>query len=606
MLKRIISFLLIIIMGMAAGAAEGYRVAEAPVFREKPTGEAEGYRVAEAPVFREKPTGEAVALRYYDDLPDVPCLGLSEYYRLLLGADMPVEVNADGVYAFTALDGTVALLDVNAGTLTCADFPRFTNLMGRLVPGMDNQYLDAPAFVRPDGLDYADPRPVVLDFAAYRIPVHGEAEDVFLPLATLSDLFANLSYIYVSFNGKSVYVNDDNRMDPSWRRDADYADPIYARSTRTPDAAAFAYDELCFAVDTFYGNPGRAPLNDLLKEKGLDGALRDFSDDSRRCRALLRSEKLGEYALGSRMLGALLDDGGHTGFDFAEWYAEKPEFAAFAADYDAAAAGAAPDREARARMKNTDTNIKILQQKRRKALGSGHYAEKGDTAVIWFDSFMYDFDGWRDFYENGGPRPANDQMAYVIDGLDRAAQNPEIKNVVLDVSCNRGGSADMVAAVMSLIADASVFSTENLLTGCVETQRYRVDRNFDGVFDDRDAAVRYDFRFGVLTSRYSFSCGNLLPALMRDRGMAVLGETSGGGTCAVEKHASPEGFVYQFSSAMGRLIDARGETIDDGVPVDVPLTDGKDYSAFYDLDALSKAMNGFHFNHPPLDECAGT
>jgi C-terminal processing protease CtpA/Prc len=178
----------------------------------------------------------------------------------------------------------------------------------------------------------------------------------------------------------------------------------------------------------------------------------------------------------------------------------------------------------------------------------------------------------------------------VIDGLNRAAENPEIKNVVLDVSCNRGGSADMVVAVMSLIADASDFSTENLLTGRVETQRYRVDRNFDGVFDDRDAAVRYDFRFGALTSRYSFSCGNLLPALMRDQGMAVLGETSGGGTCAVEKHAAPEGFVYQFSSGLGRLVDAQGQPIDGGIIPDIPL-DEKD---FYSLKALSRAMNDFY------------
>lgn len=581
MLRRIAALVLVIIIGSVAGLAEGYGVVETPVFREALT-------------------GETVALRYYDGLPDVPCLGLAEYYRLVLGADMPVEVREDGVYAFTAADGTVALLDANAGTLTCADFTRFTNLMARLVPGMDNQYLDAPAFARPEGLSYADPKPVTLDFAKYRIPVHAREGDVDLPLTTLSDMFANLSYAYVSFNGENVYINDDNRIDPAWRRDPGYADAIYRRADRAPDAAAFAYDELCFAVDTFYGYPGRAPLNDALREKGLDGALRDYSDDSRRCRTLLKSEKLGEYALGSRMLSALMDDGGHTGFDYAEWYAEKPECAAFAADYAAAAAGVVPDRAARARLKRDGTNVKIMQQKRRKAYGNGHYAEKGDTAVIWFDSFMYDFDGWRAFYESGAPRPVNDPMAHVIDGLNRAAQNPEIKYVVLDVSCNRGGSADMVAAVMSLIADVSSFSTENLLTGCVETQRYRVDRNFDGVFDDRDAAVRYDFRFGALTSRYAFSCGNLLPALMRDQGMAVLGETSGGGTCAVEKHAAPEGFVYQFSSAMGRLINARGETIDDGVPVDVVLTDGRDYSAFYDLDALSRAMNECFSERPAL------
>ena len=122
------------------------------------------------------------------------------------------------------------------------------------------------------------------------------------------------------------------------------------------------------------------------------------------------------------------------------------------------------------------------------------------------------------------------------------------------------------------------------------TQHYRVDRNFDGVFDERDAAVRYDFRCGVLTSRLSFSCGNLLPSLMKDRGLAVLGETSGGGTCAVTVHATPEGLPYQISSALGRLINAAGETIDEGVPVDVPIEEDR----FYDIDLLSRAMNDFY------------
>ena len=72
--------------------------------------------------------------------------------------------------------------------------------------------------------------------------------------------------------------------------------------------------------------------------------------------------------------------------------------------------------------------------------------------------------------------------------------------------------------------------------------------------------------------------------------MAVLGEPSGGGTCAVEEHATPEGFVYQFSSALGRLVDAAGQPIDGGVPVDVPL----DAEHFYDLDAISAAMNAFY------------
>lgn len=555
---------------------------------------AEGFLVIDTPVFREALTEETVPLRFYPDRPNVPCLGLREYYRLVLGQDLAVTASGDGAYVFTAPDGATAEVDVSAGTLTCADFPRFTNLMDGVVSGMDNQYLDAAAFARPDGLVYADPEPVTLDFARYDIPLYAEPEDVILPLATLSDVFTNLAYMYVSYNGLNVYVNADNRMPPAWQRDAGYADPIYSRADRGADMAAFAYDELCFAIDTFYGYPGRAPLNDALREGGLDQALQDYSDDSRRCRELLRSQRLGEYALGSQLLSALLEDGGHTGLDFTELWSEKPEFTDFTIDYYLAAQADPPDRSAYLRDRGDRIVQKTLQQTRRGAYGNDHYVQRGDTAVIWFDSFMYDFEGWEAFYAGQGPRPEGDQMAHVIDGLARAAENPEVQYVVFDVSCNTGGSADMVAAIMSLIADTASFDTENLLIHRIAAQRYRVDRNFDGVFDERDAEVRYDLRFGVLTSRLSFSCANLFPSLMKDLGMPVLGETSGGGTCAVELHATPEGFVYQFSSALGRLVNREGQTIDAGVPVDVVLTDGSDFSLFYDLDALSLAMNMFY------------
>lgn len=551
---------------------------------------AEGCRVVDTPVFRQALTDETLPLRYYDDHPNVPCLGLSEYPALFLGLPLDVENRGDGIYAFTAQSGAQAVVDVNAGTLSCADFPAFTNLMGAVVPGMDNQYLDAVSFARPDGLAYADPDPVTLNLSAYHIPLHGEAGDVYLPLATLSDIFTNLAYLYVSFNGERVYMNCDNRMDPAWQRDPAYADSIYSRADRPADLAAFAYDELCFAIDTFYGFPGREPIHDDLLALGLDQALLTHSDRSRRCRALLKSEKLGEYALGSELLSELLDDGGHTGMDFAMLYTDDEAFPDFSVDYYMAAESSPPTYSTYFRLREQTAREKRLWQKRREAWGTDHYAEQGDTAVIWFDSFMFDFDGWEAFYAHEGPMPEGDMLRHVIDGLNRAVQNPDIKNVVLDITCNTGGSADMVVALLSLMADVSDFDAENRLTGRVATHKYRVDRNFDGVFDASDADVHYDFNFGVLTSSLSFSCGNLLPARMRDLGMAVLGEASGGGACAVSMHSTPEGIPYQLSCGLARLTDRFGQSIDAGVTPDVALPDGQ----FYDLSVLSDAMNAFY------------
>lgn len=554
---------------------------------------AEGYTAADAPVFRETLAGETVTLRFYDDLPSVPCLGLAAYYRLVLGEEMSVENRGDGTYAFVTPGGATAIVDVNAGTLTCADFPAFTNLMGLVDPGMDNQYLDFPTFARPAGLVCDAPEPVTLDFAKYRIPLHGEMEDVWMPLATLSDVFTNLANIYVSWNGEKVYVNHDYTIDTAWERDPDFAAPIFGRPDRAPDMAAFAYDELCFAVDNFYGHPGSAEIEDDLTQYGLDGALQRHSDYSRRCRDLLRSEKLGEYVLGSEFLYTLLYDGGHTGLNFSEILDDKDAYPDFTTDYYMASQEGEPDIVPLKASREEKRVQNLLRQKRRDALGNGHYAEKGDTALIWFDSFMYDFDGWLDYYA-GGPRPQDDQMARVIDGLNRASANPAIKNVVLDVSCNFGGSGEMVATIMSLIADQPAFYGENLLIGRKVAHTYRVDRNFDGVFDERDDAVRYDFNFGILTSRLSFSCANLLPALMKISGMAVLGERSGGGACGVAQHATPDGFTYQLSSALIRFVDADGKPVDDGVPLDIPLAEGGDYSRLYDLDAISAGMNAYY------------
>ncbi len=121
-----------------------------------------------------------------------------------------------------------------------------------------------------------------------------------------------------------------------------------------------------------------------------------------------------------------------------------------------------------------------------------------------------------------------------------------------------------------------------------------------------------DLNFAVLTSGYSYSCGNQLPCLMKDAGVPIIGERSGGGSCSVQRDLTGEGLVYSHSSWISRLVNDAGEEIDDGVPVDVDLLeragskkerrvaefDGKrvetelhDYSSFYDLDNLSQVMN---------------
>ena len=191
----------------------------------------------------------------------------------------------------------------------------------------------------------------------------------------------------------------------------------------------------------------------------------------------------------------------------------------------------------------------------------------------------------------------------------------ESRNLVIDISTNLGGSADVVMAMVSLITGRSEISYENALTGQRVIVSYAIDRNFDGVFDDKDAEVRFDLNFAVLTSRISFSCANLFSSIMHDSGILLLGERSGGGACAVSVMNTADGYDFLSSSWRMRLTNEAGEIIDSGIPVDVDLSNhGKrievlvygydqygnprkepyvmdDYRSFYDIETLSRAVN---------------
>ena len=96
--------------------------------------------------------------------------------------------------------------------------------------------------------------------------------------------------------------------------------------------------------------------------------------------------------------------------------------------------------------------------------------------------------------------------------------------------------------------------------------------------------------FAVLTSAETFSSGNAMASILSDKGIRILGERSGGGSCSVQSNSTADGWIYTISNNI-HLINAAGEDIDAGVPVRAELVtvseDGiRDYSAFYDFDRI--------------------
>lgn len=563
------------------------------------------FNTKDVPVNRGGQDGGTISLLFYEDLPSVPYVSVADFQQLMLpGTTIEVAKTADGEYTLT---GPFAKATVNTTTEQFAsdDYMAFTNLMGTIQKGMDNAYLDGAPFVRYSRQELTPAQvTTTFDFKKYGIDLRGDDQAVYFPLATLSDIYSDLYYHVAGYNGEKVLMVTDNNNATIATFEPERTRTILQAESRSEDMAAFSYGELCFNVDHFYGMPGRSPLEEAIQKDGLDKAL-DTAENGPTIKKLLKSTKMMEYFLGMECLQILLQDGGHTDtkIDFLAYNALSEDtgyndwqeaFATLSSSYPELVE--AVNQQIAISYGALTSLIEDIEMVRPT---KDTYYKEGDTAYLLFPTFgPTNFAAWKAYYEGGakGDTPAIDpkflgDMSVVLDALKKADDDPEVKNLVVDLSTNTGGSLDVVMAMTALMGQQSHMYCENILTGQRQTVYYDVDCNFDGQFDEQDKAVKYDLNFAVLTSRVAFSCANLFPSLMKDMGFPIIGERSGGGACAIQNFISPEGLQYQLSSCRARLTDDKWQVIDAGVePTDAIDVASGDYSPFYDVAAISEII----------------
>jgi len=271
-------------------------------------------------VYRESmDENETVKVRFHEDTPNVPYVGIKQFYDTFMLGSMKIEQDGSYKCTLTSDGGQTAELDAINGIFTTADFDGFVTLP-KLISGggITLSYGLAPylQFDREEIL--REGKPVSIDIGKYGIDIYAKYDDVYLPLATISDLFENGKNFRVEYNGKNIYVVDGSGIlysSSAKDSDPDYLTPLKSSDKRPSDLAEFTYKELCFSIDTFYGFPGSAPLNDAVKEQGLDKALEAHD---KTIKELLLSQDTKEYLAGLHLLfDGALDDKGHT--QFADW-----------------------------------------------------------------------------------------------------------------------------------------------------------------------------------------------------------------------------------------------------------------------------------------------
>ena len=551
-----------------------------------------------------KPQG-VVTLRFYNDMPNVAYISISNFQSMIYpGTTVQVMKTAEGQYDLTSPCGT-ARVDTHKDTFESDHYDEFTNMMWMVQPGMANEIYDALPIIR---WKYREAVPqtahVTLDYGRFGIDLRDDDTNVYFPFATIADLYIDGYMHLADYNGEQVMVTPEGAISMDSGYPQFFITPIL-KETRAADMADFAYRNLCFTLTNLFGYPGRTLLeNNGLKEKGLDQALLDYGQAGQMTRDLLLSTDMYDFITGTYTLTYLFDDGGHTYTDvtrisdiggdpaFVEKLTEilvpkVTEFESLCPEYQPFK----DFRQTRAKM-----GADVIE-KRKEKFGEGvDYYKEGETVYCFFDSFLCDDFMWRDYYNGEGPKPTlednpNDDLLILLDALEKAEKDPEVKNFVLDIAANGGGSSDIVLFITSLFCNKSDMYYDNVLTGQRMKSHFEVDRNLDGKFDEKDAEVAYHLNFAVLISTYSFSCGNMLPAMVKDYGIPLLGQRSGGGSCAVLYNPSADGFGYRYSTHRNRLTNTKNENIDSGIEPTYVLETVDD---FYDVPKVTKLIESYY------------
>ena len=151
-------------------------------------------------------------------------------------------------------------------------------------------------------------------------------------------------------------------------------------------------------------------------------------------------------------------------------------------------------------------------------------------------------------------------------------KNPKVENVILDMSNNTGGSCRTAVATLAWMLGEVQTNITNSITGAKCSSVYVCDINADGKFDENDTIK--DKKLFCLISPASFSCGNMVPAMLKSSDRVVLlGETSGGGSACVYPTMAADSTTFRISSryVMSENKNGSNYDIDKGIEPHVRL-----------------------------------
>ena len=554
-------------------------------------------------IYRKKSVvDKQISLRYFSTMPSVPYISVSAFFNEFFNTELERSVDKREVNGFTYnyLNPYNACLSFDIKNQTLA-----SNKLDSFNSHPDFKENTGKHFVKLDNIESSEISVGTVSLKDYSISIYEDGENAFVPLSLLSSIAGGLQSYNIAYNGKDVYVFDYGGQLGTATRAETFSDTYFmklkdATESRPDDLISYTYNELRFVFENLRGLTKQLHFGDEnLLNLGLDGLLtRDYP----KVKEYLLSNDKNKYYEGLSNLFIGLSDGGHTGillkdecvpaYDESKFKKSESEFEALL-NYQ---------EESDADLTSLATSFYLSKWNMLGTdIGQQYYYffdESEETAIIGFDGFKVDFDAWDNYYNGKGGIPVDtDSYAFVRDKVYQAKRDGA-KNLILDLTTNSGGSSYSLEGILALFNHGKGYiKTFDLFNNHSVKENHLIDINLDGKWDDLDKAEaeQFNFNVGVLTSPLSFSCGNLFPYNMKELGYKILGERSGGGSCAVSVNTTADGIPYCHSSYLC-LTDGQGENIDGGIAADLEIEKIKyttiyDCKSFFDISTLSTYLN---------------
>lgn len=565
-------------------------------------------------IYRERNVvDKTISLRFYNSTPNVPYISVKDYFNEFFNTKLNVK-NKDGYHYFLKANNNSNYLGFDA---TNDIF--ISNGLSTFNAHPNSKSATGKSFLSFYGYNKTPSSTGIVDLKNYEIDIHDDGDDTYVPLSFLSKIAGGFSGINIAYNGKNIYVLDNHGLLNDEVRDItyftrkesegsdvnDYYELLDDKNNKRPiDLAKYNYGELCFTFDNLRGYTSQLNFGDNnLLSLGLNGLIEKYYPN---LKGLLLSSNMIDYYQGLEVLFSGLNDGGHTALldnckthdEALDGLTNNPEYG----DLIKEASGTVLNKMGvRASFINSKVTAFSLDSSTYPNSPGYYVFDKAtETAFLGFDSFNIDYDGWNQYYKNETAEAPveTDTFAFMLSKFVQAKKD-NAKNLVIDLTSNGGGNSGALLGVVALLNEGKAnFETNNTFNKFRETEYSYVDINLDGKFNGEDIAAAKEFKFnvGVLTSGYSFSCGNLLPSVLKELGYKIIGEQSGGGSCAISIETTADGLMYVRSSYIC-LSDSSGHNIDDGVEVDLAIEKKPisqflyDCSDYFNFEILANYLN---------------